>query len=111
LPYVAESLGEPDVETRLLESKIDRRVDGLALASMLTHTVAIPEPLREVLLVPLNCVTADVQSPMVIPDERAAGSGASVRSAPPASGHHVGCPVRPGVGDIGHPRVGLFDRA
>jgi LacI family transcriptional regulator len=76
LLYIAESLGDPDVERRLLESMIDRRVDGFVLASMFTHTVSVPEVLRDVPLVLLNCVTTDVDCPMVVPDERSAGVAA-----------------------------------
>ena len=77
LLYIAETLGETDIEHELLRGLLDRRVDGFVYAAMFTHTVRIPELLRDAPLVLLNCVTNDVEVPMVVPDEIESGAAAA----------------------------------
>ena len=77
LMIVAETLGQPDIERRLLHSMLDRRVDAFLYAAMFTREVVVPEPLRDTQLVLLNCTSADVDVPMVLPDEVGAGRAAA----------------------------------
>ena len=77
LLYIAETLGDPQVEQQLLQGMLDRRVDGFVYAAMFTHTVVVPQALRDVPLVLLNCISSDVKAPMVIPDEVGAGAAAA----------------------------------
>ena len=73
LMFVAETLGEANLERRLLHSLVDRRVDAFLYAAMFTREIAIPELLRDAELVLLNCTSDDVDAPMVLPDEVSAG--------------------------------------
>lgn len=77
LMFVAETLGEPDIERRLLHSMMDRRVDGFVYAAMFTREVSVPELIRDAPLVLLNCVSPDVDAPMVVPNDVAAGRTAA----------------------------------
>jgi LacI family transcriptional regulator len=77
LIYIAETLADEDVEYELLQSMLDRRVDGFVYASMFTREVRVPDPLRDVPLVLLNCTSPDVSAPAVLPDEVAAGTAAA----------------------------------
>ena len=76
LMFIAETLGDPETERRLLHNMADRRVDGFVYAAMFTRQVSVPELLRDTPLVLLNCVSEDVAVPMVLPDEQSAGATA-----------------------------------
>lgn len=88
LMFVAETLGSVDIEERLLHSMIDRRVDAFVYAAMFTHKVTVPEPLRDTELVLLNCVSDDLDVPMVLPDE--VGAGRTAAKALLDAGHRDG---------------------
>lgn len=77
LLYIAETLGDPDLEERLLQGLIGRRVDGFIYATMFTRTVTVPKEIRDLPLVLLNCTSPDVTAPDVVPDERRAGATAA----------------------------------
>lgn len=77
LMFVAETLGDPDIERRLLQNMFDRRVDAFVYAAMFTRHVDVPEPLKDMPLVLLNCISDDVTAPMVVPDEHSAGARAA----------------------------------
>ncbi|MDX6253775.1 MAG: LacI family transcriptional regulator [Frankiales bacterium] len=77
LLFVAESEGDSEVEARLFEAMIDRRVDGLVYATMFTREVTIPAHAADHPLVLLNCFVRSGSLPSVIPDERAAGHEAA----------------------------------
>lgn len=89
LLFIAETLGDPVVGERMLHDLIDRRVDGFIYASMFTQRVTVPEALRDMPLVLLNCVTEDdPRVPMVVPDEVSAGATAA--RAIVDAGHRAG---------------------
>ena len=88
LMIVAETLGQPDIERRLLHSMLDRRVDAFLYAAMFTREVVVPQPLRDTQLVLLNCTSADVDVPMVLPDE--VGAGRTAARALLEAGHREG---------------------
>ena len=78
LMFMGETLGDPEVEQRVLEGLIDRGVDGFIYAAMSTRKVALPSALQGVPVVLLNC--EDPGAPevsCVLPDERAAGAAAA----------------------------------
>lgn len=77
LLFVAETLGQADLERRLLHGLIDRRVDAFLYAAMFTREVTVPEALRDTELVLLNCTSPDVSVASVLPDEVAAGRTAA----------------------------------
>jgi LacI family transcriptional regulator len=77
LLYIAETLGDPDLEERLLQGLIGRRVDGFVYATMFTRTATVPKEIRDLPLVLLNCTSPDVDAPQVVPDERKAGATAA----------------------------------
>lgn len=77
LLYIAETLGDPELEERLLQGLIGRRVDGFVYATMFTRTATVPKAIRNLPLVLLNCTSPDVDAPAVVPDERKAGVAAA----------------------------------
>ncbi|MDQ4501570.1 LacI family DNA-binding transcriptional regulator [Sinomonas sp. ASV322] len=85
LLYTVDTQGEPSLESKLLRSLINRDVDGIIYGSMFTRTIAVPELLRNVPFVLLNCVSDDPDTAAVIPDE--VGAGATAASALLAAGH------------------------
>lgn len=76
LMFIAETMGDPEIERRLLQNMADRRVDAFIYAAMFTRKVSVPELLHDTPLVLLNCVSDDVAAPMVLPDEQSAGATA-----------------------------------
>ncbi|WP_256796291.1 LacI family DNA-binding transcriptional regulator [Terrabacter sp. Ter38] len=94
--FIAETLGEKDTEERLLQNLVDRRVDGFIYASMFTQAVTIPDVLRGIPLVLLNCCAPDDRVPMVIPDEVEAGRAAAQTLLQHGHGegiHYIGGPT------------------
>lgn len=77
LLLVAETEGEPAVETRLAEAMFDRQVEGIVYGSMYTRQVEIPRSLAGAKVVLLNCVARSSPFPAVIPDEINAGRAAA----------------------------------
>ena len=80
----------------MLHNLVDRRVDGFVYASMFTQAVTIPDVLREIPLVLLNCCASDDRVPMVIPDEVEAGRTAAqalLRHGHREGIHYVGGPT------------------
>ncbi len=77
LLFVAETQADPAVEERYIRDMTDRQVDGLVYASMYTSVVRLPAGLRGHPLVLLNCLSDDVRTPAVIPDEVNAGRAAA----------------------------------
>jgi LacI family transcriptional regulator len=73
LLVVAESGGDADLEARLFQDMIDRRVDGLVYATMFTREAVPPDHAVDHPLVLLNCFVDDRSLPSVVPDEREAG--------------------------------------
>ncbi|HEX6761621.1 MAG TPA: LacI family DNA-binding transcriptional regulator [Gaiellaceae bacterium] len=78
LLLIAETEGEPGLQQQLLETMIDRQVDGIVLASMYTQKIPVPAAVRSRRVVLLNAVPAR-PAPLisVIPDEIEAGRTAA----------------------------------
>lgn len=78
LLLIAETEGDSTLEQQLLETMVDRRVDGIVLASMYTRRLAVPNVLRSGRAVLLNAVpTRPAPLISVIPDELEAGRTAA----------------------------------
>ncbi|MBM9478023.1 LacI family DNA-binding transcriptional regulator [Nakamurella flavida] len=75
---IGETEGRADLESGLLETMLDRGVDGIIFASMFTRAVGVPDILARSPAVLLNCV-ADGPAGLtsVVPDEFAAGRDAA----------------------------------
>lgn len=78
LLLIAETEGDRELEQQLLETMVDRQVDGLVLASMYTRKLTVPALLLSGHSVLLNAVPAR-PAPLisVIPDELEAGRTAA----------------------------------
>ena len=76
--FVGETGGNVTLERQLLEAMVDRQVDGVILASMLTHGRALPEGLEHTPAVLLNIAVDDCGDfPVILPDELQAGRDAA----------------------------------
>lgn len=74
---VGESGGDPELERLLIEEMLDRRVDGIVYATLVTSEVTVPESLRDQHAVLLNCVDRSAALPAVLPDEYQGGRAAA----------------------------------
>jgi LacI family transcriptional regulator len=89
LLLIAETEGDAGLQKELLETMIDRQVDGIVLASMYTRRLTVPSPLRSQRVVLLNAVASRPGGLIsVIPDELEAGRTAA--RALLAAGHREG---------------------
>ena len=89
LLLIAETEGDPELQQQLLETMIDRQVDGIVLASMYTRRIAVPAALRTRRTVLLNAIpTRPAPLIAVIPDEIEAGRTAAGTLL--AAGHREG---------------------
>jgi len=78
LLLIGETEGDADAEKGLLQAMVDRRVDGLVLASMFTRVRRLPDELDRVPAVLLNTLSDNPSTlSSVIPDEVAAGRAAA----------------------------------
>ncbi|NYD42922.1 LacI family DNA-binding transcriptional regulator [Nocardioides panaciterrulae] len=78
LLLIGETGGDAEVERLLVEEMIDRQVDGLVYAKVVTSQIAVPAALagqRRVVL--LNCVDPASPTPAVLPDETMGGRAAA----------------------------------
>ncbi|PWG12107.1 LacI family transcriptional regulator [Streptomyces sp. V2] len=75
--FVAETEGDAQTETRLVEGMLDRQVDGFVYATMYSREVRLPAALRDARVVLLNCYERDARAPGVLPDEVNAGRDAA----------------------------------
>jgi LacI family transcriptional regulator len=69
LLVIGETEGDVDVEAALIHEMLDRRVDGIIYATLVTMEIAVPPILREVPTVLMNCVDSKGGLASVIPDE------------------------------------------
>ena len=76
---IGESQGDVEVEARLLEEMLDRRVDGIVYAKVVTAEIELPEVLRNRPVVLLNCVDRRAQAPAVVPDDYGGGRTAAAQ--------------------------------
>ncbi len=74
LLFVCETDDDPEIETRLVEELLDRRVDAFLWATSFTREVEVPPALAQGRLVLLNCRAPHTGVPSVLPDEVQAGS-------------------------------------
>ncbi len=87
--FTVDTLGEPDIEERLVHNLLDRQVDGVLYAAMFTRVVTVPDALRGAPVALLNCRSGDdFAAPTVLPDER--GAGAAAAAALLEAGHRDG---------------------
>jgi LacI family transcriptional regulator len=59
----------PQIEEAAVEMLLERRVEGILYATMYHHRVRVPDALREVPTVLLDCFVEDSSFPSVVPDE------------------------------------------
>jgi LacI family transcriptional regulator len=98
--FVVETEGDQNAEEQLVRDMLDRQVDGFIYAAMFTREVQVPARLFGQPLVLLNCTTADLEVPAVIPDEINAGRDAAQILLD--AGH------REGIFVVGEPAPHLF---
>ena len=78
LLLIAETEGDPALETQMIETMLDRQVEGIVVASMYTRRANVPRPLLGGPSVMLNVLPAKSSVvPSVIPDEAEAGRAAA----------------------------------
>lgn len=78
LLLIAETEGDAELETQMIETMRDRQVEGIVLASMYTRRTNVPAALLDGPGVLLNIVpTRACAVPVVIPDEAEAGRTAA----------------------------------
>ena len=73
LVVMGESGGDPELERLLIEEMLDRDVDGVVYATRTARTIRLPEELRDVRCVLLNCEEPDARLPTVVPDDEGGG--------------------------------------
>ena len=76
LVVIGESGGDTELEELLIEEMLDRHVDGIVYARLVTSTITVPDALRDQRVVLLNCVDKHHAYPALLPDERAGARGA-----------------------------------
>ena len=74
---VISTLGDPDVEAAALRYLTAQPLVGVLYATLLTRGVTLPEPLREIPTVLLNCHAAGDRVPSVVPGDIAGGFAAT----------------------------------
>jgi LacI family transcriptional regulator len=77
LLVIGESEGDPEVERRLIEEMVDRRVDGIVYVRLVHSEVTVPPALGHARAVLLNCVDRQARVGAVLPDERQGGHRAA----------------------------------
>lgn len=73
LILLVNSAGNPEIETKALETMLEHKVDGLVYASMYHRPVVPPESLFEAHAVLLDCFDAEERLSCIIPDEEGGG--------------------------------------
>lgn len=68
---------DKDILDASVEMMLERRVEGIIYAAMYHRVVQVPEAMREVPVVLLNCYCADRSLPSVVPDEVTGGREAT----------------------------------
>jgi LacI family transcriptional regulator len=77
LLMIGETLGDPALETLLVEELLDRQVDGIIYLTVSASTVHLPDRLRDRPTVLLNCVDPNLDVPAILPDDEAGGRAAA----------------------------------
>lgn len=73
LLVIGESQGDEEIERLLVDELLSRQVDGIVYATRTAREVRLPERLRDVRTVLLNCVDPRLDLPAVLPDDVRAG--------------------------------------
>lgn len=97
---VGESEGDPDLEAMLITEMIDKRVDGIIYAKVVTSEVVVPAALVGQRAVLLNCIDPAGSLPAVVPDDYEGGRSAAEALLVSGIGdgiHVVGERTSPGV--------------
>ena len=76
LLVIGESMGDRSAEELLIEEMVERQVDGIIYATLAASLVRVPEKLRDVRAVLLNCLDPERDLPAVLPDDRLGGQQA-----------------------------------
>lgn len=74
---IGESQGDVELEDLLIGEMLDRRVDGIVYAKVVTAQIDVPDVLRNQRAVLLNCFDRSARLPAVVPDEYEGGRAAS----------------------------------
>jgi len=69
LLFIANTDGNPEIEKAVIHDMLQRRVEGIIYATMRHQEIELPENLRKVPTVLLNCFCEDRSLPSVVPDE------------------------------------------
>jgi LacI family transcriptional regulator len=69
-------MGDRAAEDLLIEEMVERQVDGIIYATLAASLVTVPEKLRDVRAVLLNCLDPERDLPAVLPDDRLGGQAA-----------------------------------
>ena len=77
LVVMAESGGDADLELLLLQEMGERDVDGVVYATRTARTIHLPDALKGVRSVLLNCEDPDLRFPSVVPDDEGGGRQAA----------------------------------
>jgi len=77
LVVMGESGGDPELERLLIEEMLEREVDGVVFATRTARTAHLPDGLRGVRAVLLNCEDPDERFPSVLPDDEGGGRTAA----------------------------------
>lgn len=77
LLVIGETEGDPTLERQLIDEMLERKVDGLVYTTLTASRITLPEALRDVRTVLLNCFDPDAEVPAVIPDEYGGGRTAA----------------------------------
>jgi LacI family transcriptional regulator len=73
LLVIGESMGDRAGEELLIEEMVARQVDGIIYATLAASIVQVPEKLRDVRAVLLNCLDPERALPTVLPDDLLGG--------------------------------------
>jgi len=77
LLVIGETEGDPDLERQLIDEMLERKVDGIVYTTLVASRIAVPDALRDVRTVLLNCFDPESPVPAVIPDEYGGGRAAA----------------------------------
>jgi LacI family transcriptional regulator len=77
LVVMGESGGDAELERLLIEEMLEREVDGVVYATRTAKTIRLPEGLRGVRAVLLNCEDPASRAPAVVPDDEGGGREAA----------------------------------
>lgn len=75
--FIAETLGDPDVEREVIESLRTRDVDGFIYASMVTRETSLPIATQDTPTVLMNTIVPGKAATSFVPDDRQGGYDAA----------------------------------